>query len=125
MGDGKLKVRYELDEDNKWDGREETIHIDFENGSKNLTDFMKDYLREKKLSKTDFLKNHFVLITRIFDKRVKDFLSLVLKKKGIEDYCYRVEFQMRGYVFMYLNRGSKKTLKQHYNTCNASFVSVS
>ena len=100
MGKGKLKVRYQLDEDGSWDGREETIHIDYEDGSKNLPDFLKYYLKKNNISKTDFLKDHFVMITRIFDKRAKDFLSLVFKKKNIEDYCYRVEFQMRGYVSM-------------------------
>ena len=102
--EGRLKVRYELDTDGNWDGREETIFIEeYENGemksSRNLTEYMDYYLYKKKISKTDFFKDHFVLITRIFDKRVKDFLSLVLMKKGIEHYCYRVEFQMRGYVY--------------------------
>ena len=54
------------------------------------------YLHHNKMSMTDFLKDHFILITRIFDKRVKDFHTEVLKKKGIVNYCYRVEFQMRG-----------------------------
>ena len=41
------------------------------------------YLAQKKISMTDFLKDHFILITRIFDKRVKDFHTEVMNKKGI------------------------------------------
>ena len=62
----------------------------------NLTVYKKWYLNKKKISMRDLVKDHFILITRIFDKRVKDFHTEVLKKKGIVNYCYRVEFQMRG-----------------------------
>ena len=62
----------------------------------NLAVYRDWYLAQKKISMTDFLKDHFILITRIFDKRVKDFHTEVMNKKGIVNYCYRVEFQMRG-----------------------------
>ena len=48
------------------------------------------------MSKTDFLKDHFLLITRIFDKRVHDFMQTVMKNAGIKHYSFRVEFQLRG-----------------------------
>ena len=104
--DGKLIVTYELDENEEWDGRWESITIDDRNlfpdeddeSGKiwNLPDFMDHYFKKEKIGMTDFLRNHFILITRIFDKRARDFLNLVMKAKGIENYCFRVEFQMRG-----------------------------
>ena len=62
----------------------------------NLAVYKEWYLHQKKMSMTDLVKDHFILITRIFNKRVKDFHTEVMKKRGIENYCYRVEFQMRG-----------------------------
>ena len=59
--------------------------------------YLKHYLKKQgNKGLTDFLKDHFITITRIFDKRVKDFLKTVMTDMGIEDYCYRVEYQMRG-----------------------------
>ena len=96
-----IKVRYVLNKDGLWEGSAETIMIDDDNidnneRSLNITDYMDAYLKRKKMSKTDFLKDHFVLITRLFDKRAKDFMNTVMKNRGIQDYVYRVEFQMRG-----------------------------
>ena len=94
--DGKLIVTYELDENEEWDGRWESITIDESGKIWNLPDYMDHYFKKEKIGMTDFLRNHFILITRIFDKRARDFLNLVMKAKGIENYCFRVEFQMRG-----------------------------
>ena len=96
-----IKVVYVLDEHGKWDGNAETLminddNIDNDEKSLNINDYMEAYLKRKKLSKTDFLKDHFILISRLFDKRAKDFLNTVMKNRGIQDYVYRVEFQMRG-----------------------------
>ena len=49
----------------------------------NLTVYKKWYLKQKKISMRDLVKDHFILITRIFDKRVKDFHTEVLKKRGL------------------------------------------
>ena len=103
IGNGKIKIHYK----DNWDGSAEGITVTQvdENGElveidgrfeSTLPEYQKWYFEQKKISMTDFLKDHFVLITRIFDKRVKDFVTEVMKKKGIVNYSYRVEFQMRG-----------------------------
>ena len=61
-----------------------------------LDAYIDRYLKQHSMSKTDFLKDHFLLITRIFDKRVHDFMQTVMKDEGIEDYVFRIEFQLRG-----------------------------
>ena len=62
----------------------------------NLSDFKVWYFKTRKTNMTTFLKDHFILITRIFDKKVKDFHAEVFNKMGIIDYAFRVEFQLRG-----------------------------
>ena len=61
-----------------------------------LESYLRRYLKQHSINKIDFLKDNFMLITQIFDKRAKDFLETILKKEGIEDYAYRVEWQIRG-----------------------------
>ena len=61
-----------------------------------LENYLNRYLKQNSMNKTDFLKNHFVLITQLFDKRARDFIDTVMKEKGFEDYAFRVEFQLRG-----------------------------
>ena len=61
-----------------------------------LESYFRRYLKQHSINKIDFLKDNFMLITQIFDKRAKDFLETILKKEGIEDYAYRVEWQIRG-----------------------------
>ena len=92
-----------LDAKGNWDGGWKSVLIqdgsEDDKGEKitlNLEDYLNRHLANAKQGMTDFLKDHFILITRIFDKRAKDFLSVVMKAKGIEHYCYRIEFQMRG-----------------------------
>ena len=104
IGNGRIKIYYPKGD---YDGTPEEItvtHVN-EHGDQeqfngvwemNLSDYKKWYFEQKKISMTDFLKDHFILITRIFDKRVKDFVAEVMKKKDIVNYSYRVEFQMRG-----------------------------
>ena len=44
-----------------------------------------------------FFKSNYMLITRIFDSRVKSFLSNILcANMDVEHYSYRIEFQVRG-----------------------------
>ena len=52
--------------------------------------------KKKIRNKTEFFKKHFMLITRIFDNRVKAFLKLLTSSGMIEHYTYRIEFQLRG-----------------------------
>ena len=98
IGNGRIKIHYKDD----WDGSAEKVTVTQVNehgeleSTMSLPEYQKWYFDQKKISMTDFLKDHFVLITRIFDKRVKDFITEVMKKRGIVNYCYRVEFQMRG-----------------------------
>ena len=61
-----------------------------------LESYLRRYLKQHSINKIDFLKDNFMLITQIFDKRAKDFLETILKKEGIVDYAYRVEWQIRG-----------------------------
>lgn len=61
-----------------------------------LESYLARYLKQHSINKTDFLKDNFMLITLIFDKRAKDFLETILKKEGIVDFAYRVEWQIRG-----------------------------
>ena len=79
-----------------WESNQQSLNLPELKPDINLTVYQKWYLKQKKMSMTDLVKDHFILITRIFDKRVKDFHTEVLKKKGIVNYVYRVEFQMRG-----------------------------
>ena len=75
----------------EWDGRGESISVDGEP----LTEFVEKNLQNM----TTFLKDEFVLITRMFDNRLKAFIKHILKTSGIEHYCYRIEFQVRGKSF--------------------------
>ena len=54
------------------------------------------YIEDNINNKSDFMKEHFVLITRMFNSRVLAFLTHILNKSGIAYYTYRIEFQMRG-----------------------------
>ena len=47
-------------------------------------------------SVTKFLQNNFVMITRIFDDRLKSFIKHIFKYLNISNYAYRIEFQGRG-----------------------------
>ena len=89
IGNGRIKIHYPKDD---WDGTAEEISVSHlnEHGEPqiingkldpNLSEYQKWYFEQKKISMTDFLKDHFILITRIFDKRVKDFITEVMKKK--------------------------------------------
>ena len=117
----ELKVTYAQKE---WDGSFETIMIDdgeyyIENElgeptTPSLDIYLKHYLSKEKKGMTDFLKDHYIIITRVFDKRVKDFLNTVMKDMGIENYCYRVEFQMRGLPHIH---GVFWLKKEYIETC--------
>ena len=128
----KLKIDYKLDKNGDWDGNWTTVFIDDgdehpedENGEKivpDLNQYLQKYLSKSKIGMTDFLKDHFILITRIFDKRAKDFLNVVMKSKGIENYVYRVEFQMRGLPHIHGAGWLKSDLIQHCLDENGLFT---
>ena len=93
-----IKVEYLRD-----DGVLEAIPIKDMNGKiigettqPNLEQFKEWYFAKNKLNIRSFLKDHFILITRIFDHKVKDFHTEIFTKMGIANYAYRVEFQLRG-----------------------------
>ena len=48
-------------------------------------------------NKHKFYKDHYLLITRIFDNRVKSFINnILMADEFVENYSYRIEFQVRG-----------------------------
>ena len=108
-----LKVTYKLDAEGEWDGSWQTVLVDDgeyyvqdeygEDIIPNLEIYLKHHTSQEKKGLTDFLKDHFIIITRIFDKRVKDFLDTVMKDMGIENYCYRYETLVVFYLFIYCN----------------------
>ena len=52
---------------------------------------------KKKFGGSKFYKDHYMLITRIFDNRVKAFIKHILMANAdIIHYSYRIEFQVRG-----------------------------
>ena len=60
-----------------------------------------EYLQSRKESQNDLLMNYIVLVTRIFDDRVKSFMKHMVMKGGkgepiFKYYSYRIEFQARG-----------------------------
>ena len=55
------------------------------------------YMATEVKNKSKFFKEEFLLITRIFDNRVKAFISTILMaNQDVEHYSYRIEFQIRG-----------------------------
>ena len=57
-----------------------------------LSEYKKRFIRNK----TDFFKNNFFLITRMFNARVKAFIKLMTADGKFSHYSYRIEFQLRG-----------------------------
>ena len=51
----------------------------------------------KNVAKHKFYKDEFLLITRIFDNRIKAFINnILMANESVEHYSYRIEFQVRG-----------------------------
>ena len=69
-----------------WDGKESSILID---------DVPLSEMRNR-VPITDKLKKNILLVTQMFDNRVKAFINRILKKSGVELYAYRLEWQIRG-----------------------------
>ena len=88
----------------KWDGEEDSIFVtdpqteNSEQPIKNmpLPEYRKKIIPKRFGNMTNFIKDHFLLITRIFDNRVKAFIKNIIMAKDVEFYTYRVEMQGRG-----------------------------
>ena len=83
-----------------WDGNENELEVE-EDGKKGVP--LWKYLNEIMVgSKYDLHKDYVFLITRMFDARVKSFVTNIMMGGGrqvyFKYYSYRVEFQARGYV---------------------------
>ena len=83
------KISYEAG----WEEDETKIKIEDVSGvSMSLPEYKKRNIRNK----TEYFKKHFLLITRIFDNKVKAFIALLKATGKIDNYTYRIEFQIRG-----------------------------
>ena len=54
------------------------------------------YKEENWRNKSQDYKKNFLLITRIFDNKVKAFIKLLTSSEEVEHFAYRIEFQIRG-----------------------------
>ena len=60
-----------------------------------------EYVKSRRESNSELLMNYIVLVTRIFDDRVKSFMKHMVMKNDLDEpnfkyYSYRIEFQARG-----------------------------
>ena len=75
-----------------WDGDSSTIKID---------DIPMNEFLEKMPNKSQLFQDEVVLITQMFDNRVKSFINNVFKSSAIKYYTFRIEFQARGNIFAF------------------------
>ena len=93
--DPKYSIRYETHNKANWSGNDADIFVKYGDGEEMpLWDFV-DSLQK---SRHEILHDHVMVITRIFDHRVKSFIKNILMGPGkdklpISYYTYRVEFQ--------------------------------
>ena len=57
---------------------------------------MDEFVKQRIKNKTEFYKDKYIAITRLFDDRLKEFTNNYLKTEDIKAYKWRIEFQMRG-----------------------------
>ena len=91
MGVDKLEVVY--GKDGNWNGTDNDILV---NGKP-----FWEFLKSRKETDNDLIANYIVLVTRIFDDRVKNFMKTIVLNNGPDEpnfsyYTFRVEFQARG-----------------------------
>ena len=96
-----------------WEEDEEKIKLYLRGNAKIQS--LKDYKAESRDQHKSY-KEHFLLITRIFDNRVKAFISnILMANEDVEHYSYRIEFQVRGlphlHGFFWLNESKIKNYK--------------
>ena len=63
----------------EWNGQDDRIFVEDENGEDVP---LMEFVERLPQSKHELLRDSVVLITRIFDNRVKAFITEILKKKG-------------------------------------------
>lgn len=86
------QVTYRLDNDGNWTGDEKDILVE----GIPLWEFV-----NTKVDRNELLRNNTVLITRIFDDRVKAFVKNIILGTGqnrikAKYFCYRIDVQVRG-----------------------------
>ena len=96
-----------------WDGKDESVLVD----GMPLPMFKDNHIKDL----SSFYKDHFVLITRMFNDRVKGFIKNVFNKHPIEFYTYRVEFQVRGMPHIHGVAWFKKEAMVDYLSEDGSF----
>ena len=82
-----------------------------------LDKFIEDNIKNS----SDFMREHFVLITQMFNSRVLAFLTHILKKSGIGHYTYRIEFQLRGMPHVHGVAWFDKEMIESYINADGSF----
>ena len=109
-----------------WESDEEKImiysngwEVDKINKIKNLPDYKENDIKNKH----KFYKDHFLLITRLFDNRVKAFINhILMANPSIEHYSYRIEFQVRGLPHLHGVFWLKESVVKEYQNENGDFI---
>ena len=68
-----------------WDGKMNSVKVD----GIPLNEYY-----DRMSNKTEFFKDHVILITRMFDSRVKAFLKNIMLSSDVQHYTLRIEFQV-------------------------------
>ena len=93
--------------DSIWDGSEETVLID----NIPLSEFKDSHIKNA----FQLYKDNIILITRIFDNKVKAFIKhILLGEDKVEYYAYRIEFQLRGMPHVHGVIWLKKSTVNHF-----------
>ena len=107
-----------------WEGDDKKIKIfsmgweTDESKISNLVDYKNDLKDKHK-----FYKDHFLLITRLFDNRVKAFINnILMANKDVEHYSYRIEFQIRGLPHLHGVFWIKQDEAKKYQDGNGEFL---
>ena len=91
-----------------WENDENKIEID----GVPLPKYKEDNWRNK----SQDYKNNFLLITRIFDNKVKAFVKLLTGSGEVEHFAYRIEFQIRGMPHVHGVFWLRKDIIEKYKT---------
>ena len=116
--DKGCEIKYK--DENDWDGTFESITVYDPNRCPeglNLAEYKNRFIKNI----SEFMKDHFVLVTRIFDERVKSFIQKILFANKVENYSYRVEFQQRGMPHIHGVLWLKESLIKDFITENKQF----
>ena len=74
-----------------WDGSADSISVSKGNEEMNLTEFWDKHVQNKSV----LFKENILLITQMFDNRVKSFMKNIFLTSMIKHYAFRIEFQVR------------------------------